>query len=54
MIDDTVKDRGRQPEGAEREPNQMSYVPSSKPKGKPLKEGDETLTNMIEMILTKL
>jgi hypothetical protein len=30
------------------------YVPSSKPKGKPLKEGDETLTNMIEMILTKL
>jgi hypothetical protein len=41
-----MKDRGRRPEGGEREPNQillqeLIYVSSSIPKSKTLQEGDE-------------
>ena len=42
----SVKDRGRRPEGGEREPNQIlsqepAYVPTSKPQSNFLQEGDE-------------
>jgi hypothetical protein len=41
-----LKERGRRPEGGEREPNQIlsqesTYVASSNPKGKTLEESDE-------------